>query len=116
MVDMRLILCLKLLIEHRILLLKHSKLCLSLRLLHLSHRVPTAKLASEAHSLRIPSKVPHCLGDVGETSREHGTKVRCNNKINWKSHDASTLRARFRDKAQGPPYSNQPHRQLSVFK
>ena len=93
-VNMGLSLCLKLLIEHRILLLESCKLCLSLGLLYLSHRVPTVKLALEANRLRIPSKVPHWLWDVWITSRKHGKSVRFNYvKSTPQLLDASTIRA-----------------------
>ena len=49
-------------------------LSLSLRLS--THWITSAKLTMKSHRLRIPSKVPHRLRNVGKASREHGTSVR----------------------------------------
>ena len=80
MVDMRLSLCVEVLIQHRILLLKCRDLCLSLSLRLLTHWITSTKLTMKSHRLRIPSKVPHRVRDVEKASREHGTSVRLDKK------------------------------------
>ena len=78
--DVRLSLRRQLLIEDGILLPKSCKLRLSLSLRLslrlLIHYITSTKLTLKSHRLRIPSKVPHWLRDVGKPSRKHGSTVR----------------------------------------
>ena len=117
MVDMRLSLWVKVLIQHRILLLKcwDLRLSLSLRLRLLTHWITSTKLTMKSHRLRIPSKVPHRVRDVEKASREHGTSVRLDKKgkqvVNntWCIH----MSCKIRDKAQRPSgFVSQPCKRL----
>ena len=73
---MRLSLCVKVLIQQRVLLLKCWDLRLSLSLKLSTHWITATKLAMKSHRLRVPSEVPHRFRDVGQAAREHGTSVR----------------------------------------
>ena len=116
--DMRLSLWRKLLIQDGILLSESRQLCLSLSLRLslwlLVHKITATKLSLKSHRLRVPEG-PHVVGNGRIPSRKHGSTVRfLNCKISSKRKDASTTHAKIRDKAQRPSaFISQPSGQLT---
>ena len=118
--DMRLSLWRKLLIQDGILLSESRQLCLSLSLRLslwlLVHKITATKLTLKSHRLRVPEG-PHVVGNGRIPSRKHGSTVRfVNCKISSKRKDASTWTCRDPLIRLNGLRSRQPYRRLSVFK
>ena len=119
--DVRLGLWCKLLVENGILLSESGKLRLSLSLRLslrlLVHHVTCAKLTLKSHRLRTPSIVPHRIRDVRKTSREHGSTVRLVDCENWfKKKRCIHINVQIPLVRLNGQSSRQPYGQLSVFR
>ena len=116
--DVRLGLLRKLLIEDGILLSEVCKLCLSLSLRLslrlLVHHITSTKLTWKSRRLRGPATVPHRIRDVWEPSRKHGSTVKLfSEKLvqNRCIHNS----CKIRDKAQRPSvFKSTPSMAISI--
>ena len=116
--NVRLSLGSKLLIENGILFSEVCKLCLSLSLRLslrlLIHCITSTKLTLQSHRLRTPSKVPHRVRDVGKPSRKHGSNVRLIRLKNLVQKICIHNPCKSRDKAPRPSaFMSKPSGQLT---